>query len=230
MHGADGLVVDDREKALCEALGGHEQVCVSTARLLVGDVHVVRDGSVALVIERKTRTDLLASLRDGRFARQRAAMIEKFSVDRVVYIVEGSTDWQSNESGAEIALVLRDRVPLFWSNGVTDTAALLARLVKCTLQQRTEPPDPTNCTRIAKATTACPERSLAAMLRCVPGVSAKRAASIAHLFGSMAGLAESVRADRSDTITRISDCRERPGSNRFGHTLAYRVVACVSGT
>ena len=224
----DGAIIDDREHAVHSELVAHyPEMALSRTRLVTGDVHIVHDARVVLVIERKTRADLRASLIDGRFHSQRARMVGEYGRERVAYVIEGGTDWSEPEAGAEVGILLRDRIPVFWSSGPRDTAALVSRLTKARLESRESPPDAVNAVRVARASTSCPERSLAAMLRCIPGVSSKRAACIAALFGSMSKLVTGLEEDLGAVRDRIAQCRERDGGNRFGVPLAHRVVACL---
>jgi ERCC4-type nuclease len=223
-----GALVDDRESAVYGELATHfPDVNVSRTRLVTGDIHIVREARTVMVLERKTRADLRASLIDGRFHTQRARMVAQFGRDRIAFVIEGGTDWSEPEAGAEVGLLLRDRVPVFWTSSPRDTAALVSRLTKADLEVREAPPDVANAVRVAPASTACPKRSLAAMLRCIPGVSARRACCIAALFGSMANLARDLARDTDGVRDRIAQCRDREGGNRFGVPLAHRVVACI---
>lgn len=226
-----GVLVDDRERALAAKLSRVPDANVSVARLEAGDVHVLADGGAdpVLVLERKTREDLLSSLRDGRFNAQRERMVASFGRGRVAYVVEGSTDWSAAEAGAEIALVLRDSIPVFWSRDVDDTAALVDRLSRCDLRERAAPPSAADTLpRPAKASVADPERSLAAMLRCVDGVSARRATRLAAEFGTPAGLVDLLGGDRDAAVARIADTRD-VGGRRMGSCLAHRIAACFGG-
>ena len=226
-----GVLVDDRERALAAKLSRVPDANVSVVRLEVGDVHVLAEGGAdpVLVLERKTREDLLGSLRDGRFHAQRERMVATYGRGRVAYVVEGMTRWDAAESGAEIALVLRDSVPVFWSRDVDDTAALVDRLCRCDLRERDAPPSAAETLpRPAKASVADPERSLAAMLRCVDGVSARRATKLAADFGTAAALVAHLGDDRDAAVARIADTRD-VGGRRLGHCLANRIAACFCG-
>ena len=230
-----GLVIDDRESALIQELSRkHTHVPVSTARLTVGDIHVVAGTATLMVLERKTRADLRASLIDGRFVAQRSRMMAAFGRARVAYIIEGGSRWDEPESGAELALVVRDGVSVFWSSSMADTACLVARLVHADLNERVVPPEAPPGSdasgRVANANAMSAERSLAAMLRCVPGVSARKAALIATHYTSMSTLLKSMSEDCQAAVQEISEMRDRAGGNRFGAVLAERVVACLGDT
>ena len=227
------VIVDDREVRLHERMVARfPDVPCTRSRLTTGDVHVTHGADTLLVVERKTRADLRASLLDGRFHTQRARMVAEFGAAAVAFVVEGGTDWAEPESGAELGIVLRDRIPLFWTGGIDDTAALVARLASADLAPRAAPPSGDNAVRVAAATAECAERSLAAMLRCVPQVSARRAALIAAEFKSMATLGGAAADDPAGTTQRLADMRT-PGTGaahrRLGVALAQRIVACLAG-
>lgn len=227
------IVIDDRERALAHDLETrYGDVGISRARLGVGDVHLVQSGEVVYVIERKTRSDLRASLLDGRFADQRARMVDACGRSRCAYVIEGGTSWADADSGAEIGLVVRDDIAVFWSSDVHDTADLLARLARSDLRSRPHPPVDrlaTQQNRIPVASTRCARRSLECMLRCVPGVSSRRAQAIASEFGSMQALTRRIEADRDETLRSICECRDATSRRRLGQTLAHRVAMCIDG-
>jgi len=220
--------VDDRENQVYNALGAHHpDVACDRVRLTTGDFQVWRGDTAALVVERKTRSDLHASLLDGRFHTQRARMVHEFGADKVAYIIEGGTCWSESASAAEIGIVLRDRIPVLWSSGLDDTAALLARLSRCDVAPRDSPPSGELAVRTARSSQDSPEASLAAMLRCVPGVSASRALLLSAKFGSMSKLVGRIAQDTDGVVAEIASFKAAPGKNAFGKALARRVVACV---
>jgi len=81
------IVVDDREKrsGLIEILAATQAVSVSTDRLLCGDYEVGDN----LLFERKTLTDLAASIKDGRIFRQGCRLAQ--SNKRGIIILEGTS-------------------------------------------------------------------------------------------------------------------------------------------
>jgi ERCC4-type nuclease len=233
-HPRIGAIVDDREHALATALDArHPDLGLSRTRLLSGDIHIIQDGRIAFVLERKTRADLRASLIDGRFASQRSRLVRDFGHERCGYVVEGGTAWSDAESGAEVALMARDRVALFWSGGVDDTADLIARLARANLVARHVPPsadgEPSASARIGVASTGSTHRSCVCMLQCIPGVSKRRAQAISARYASMCVLATAISRDRDATLDDISELKDAPSNRRFGRTLAHRVVMCIAG-
>jgi ERCC4-type nuclease len=176
------------------------------------------------VIERKTRSDLLASLHDGRFHTQRARMVHEYGAEHVAYLVEGHTDWSEQSSCAEIGLLFRDRIPVVWAADVGDSAAFVYRACKSDLKKRTSPPNvPPKVSKLRSVW--CPRTSMIAMLRCLPSVSESRAKIIANEFSSVSELVRSGTDDRRSTLTRIADLQCGGGGNRrLGKSVASLVL------
>jgi ERCC4-type nuclease len=97
-------------------------------RLVVADILVteVDENDVNLAIERKTVSDLRASLRDGRFAEQRSRMVECYGTERCVYIIEG--ECESTELGVLMSLQFRDRITVIKTVNIEDTACVVEKL------------------------------------------------------------------------------------------------------
>jgi ERCC4-type nuclease len=84
------IIVDDRERAV---VGGLTPLCLDVIirRIHVGDFALVRDGQVLLVIERKTLSDLAASIKDGRMENHdRLIALRATTGAQILYIIEGS--------------------------------------------------------------------------------------------------------------------------------------------
>jgi ERCC4-type nuclease len=99
------IIVDDREATLYTSL---EQKCgdrfvLSKSTLPLGDI-IVRyntgqsDTPLEWIIERKTLSDLLASIRDGRYEEQSHRLIHSSGLQRhnIIYLVEGILNTVSN--------------------------------------------------------------------------------------------------------------------------------------
>lgn len=91
------LIIDNREHGLyekCELIISNDPgyVTIETQVLQIGDILVKTDeGKDVMIVERKTLTDLLASIKDGRYEEQshRLKNASGFPSHNVVYIIEG---------------------------------------------------------------------------------------------------------------------------------------------
>lgn len=91
------LIIDNREHGLyekCESILANDPgyATIETQVLPLGDILVKTDeGKDVMIIERKTLTDLLSSIKDGRYEEQshRLKHASGFPSHNIVYIIEG---------------------------------------------------------------------------------------------------------------------------------------------
>jgi ERCC4-type nuclease len=91
------LIIDNREHGLyekCESIIANDPgyATIETHVLPLGDILVKTDeGKDVMIVERKTLTDLLASIKDGRYEEQshRLKHSSGFPSHNIVYIIEG---------------------------------------------------------------------------------------------------------------------------------------------
>jgi ERCC4-type nuclease len=91
------LIIDKREHGLyekCEIILANDPgyVTIETQVLPLGDILIKTDeGKDVMIVERKTLTDLLASIKDGRYEEQsyRLKHASGFPSHNIVYIIEG---------------------------------------------------------------------------------------------------------------------------------------------
>lgn len=95
------ICIDEREHHLYQELtnlisvlqGNHAHIIQITKKVLtLGDMVIeYNDGTVALLIERKTLLDLLSSIRDSRYEEQSYRLVHSSGVPRhnIVYLIEG---------------------------------------------------------------------------------------------------------------------------------------------
>jgi len=122
------IVVDDREQrsGMIEMLEADESVSLSISRLACGDYEVEDH----LLFERKTLSDLVVSIKDGRLFRQGYRLAQ--SHKRGIIILEGtSRDLESSHmrreavQGALISLTVFLGIPLLRSRNLQETAQLM---------------------------------------------------------------------------------------------------------
>ena len=147
--------------------------------LPVGD-YVLSDRVIA---ERKTGTDLAASIKDRRLFEQVARMAEAYTA--VVLLVEGRPAHISEQSwhGA-LARVLVSGVAVVRTKNPKDTAAWLARMDR--LEDK-GPVEPRGRPRPRRATEDLAQVA-EDVLSCLPGISTVGAARLLAHFGSLAAV------------------------------------------
>lgn len=231
--GESVVVIDHRERpsglplAVARQIGAEPRL----ATLEVGDVLV---GSRYL-IERKTWSDLSASLVDGRLLAQAAAM--RRSGRSCAIILEG--DWaDAAESGVDpaalrgalVSVAFDHGIPVLPSSSVEGTAKWIASIARRCRSEGTPPgfagvtptgerraaPTPARPTRPPKSAEARAREQAVEALAALAGVGRARAEALLARFGDIAGVAAAAPGDLEAT----------PG---VGKVLARRIHATLRG-
>lgn len=197
------ILIDDREGrgGLAEALRRRGASGCEVTRLAIGDAWI---GDI-YVVERKAVRDFVASLLEGRLARQLDGLIK--SPRKALLILEG--DLRPEDTGglsawslrrAMLAVTLDWGIPLLRSRDVEDTAAWLLALAGWgdgpdpvsldfrPRQGKTTAGAPAHAPR--KSVNRQPQAVPLAALRGVPGLGRVRAEGLLAHFGSMQALIE----------------------------------------
>lgn len=108
------ICIDEREQHLYQELtnlisvlqGNHTHIIQITKKVLtLGDMVIeYDDGTVAMLIERKTLLDLLSSIRDSRYEEQSYRLIHSSGVPRhnIVYLIEGIMNQLSQQKERDL--------------------------------------------------------------------------------------------------------------------------------
>lgn len=133
------LIIDTREKALIEILE-NKNTNITIQQLDLGDVIFKKGEETVLVIERKTISDLKASICDGRNREQKARLQKSYPNQRILYLVEGSFDknLEYSVSGMPISTLLgsmintqyRDDIKVYKTQSINETANYLIKLLE----------------------------------------------------------------------------------------------------
>jgi ERCC4-type nuclease len=119
------IKIDTREKSLIETFKEYYsdiQICIE--QLDIGDILITND-FCNILIERKTICDALASIKDGRWKNQKQRILDNY--DKCLYIIENDDIFNNDRrlSSAYINTLLRDRIPIIFTNSVSNTAKLI---------------------------------------------------------------------------------------------------------
>jgi crossover junction endonuclease MUS81 len=114
---------------------------VSLVNLECGDFVIQHEEIPVTIIERKTLTDLVASIKDQRYKKQKIKMLETYGKEKILYIIEGSFDFCSESplyiEGMEKRIVLssiintmiRDGIKVVNTSNITDTCNFLTETI-----------------------------------------------------------------------------------------------------
>lgn len=116
------LEIDFREHKLLAYIGNTQDLKIKP--LVLGDFRIYTD-THEILIERKTWTDVRASIRDGRFREQRSRLLlwrSESSERQIIYIVEGKFDNEFLiEKQAMYRLMIGYSIPLFFTETMEQT-------------------------------------------------------------------------------------------------------------
>lgn len=201
--------VDYRETALISQFDAAmpHGVNVVHKNLQLGDVQIVdAQHNITLVFERKTLSDLAASIKDGRYKEQKRRILSHCQPKHVTYIIEGGTPLPSAESrhgltqsvyeGAYINSMYRDGIHIVFVRDAPETAKWILN-VATKVQQNPEKfagasgaEDPSTYVDSCKVKSRrcenmTPENCYLMQLCQIPGVSVKIAKTIKDNYVSM---------------------------------------------
>ena len=245
------LVIDHREHAIIKAFEGEKErekekeKELEVKALDVGDFHIMVNGTLAFVIERKTLADLESSIKDGRYSEQKTRALKTLPLInpnvKFMYVLEGSGAFSFDDSNqrskmlssAILNTTFRDQCSFIFCKDLKETVRFLNCMVarsgdyvaleikrnkekereenkeKDDHQDEEKEEKETKDVKEAKSYETCLQQAVTSkkkenidktrcfihQLCCIPGISIKKAESIAqtHQVDSMTGLLEKMK-------------------------------------
>jgi ERCC4-type nuclease len=256
----EGLVfkIDQREGKLkgilvdrIETLG--LGVSLVLDNLVCGDFVIEYGGEVVVAFERKTWKDLLASIKDSRYRSQKDKMLGCIGKDKIMYILEGATDWTGNGSGlyldvdkksvisSVINTQLRDGIRLVSTKGIDDTCEYLIQVLMRIVKEPSKymkvvgvveggANDSGVATKedyIVKHKINSAEDLFFFQMTQVPGISAKTATAFVKEFGTMKSFYERlVGINENEKLSLLKEViiEENGKKRRINSKVAESVV------
>lgn len=211
--------IDNRENKLKDDLKQSIESTLANTRvtfdnLYCGDFIIEIDEKPIVVIERKTLSDLVASIKDGRYRVQKGKLCQAFEKTKVMYLIEGEFNYSlANPTMIDgmdkysivssiVNTQFRDGLKLVHTKGLQDThdfiLAIVTRFSKdpskyCDAHKLTDPQTsdstlPLACSKgdfISKNKVSNKEDLYYFQLSQVPGISGKTAQAFVDRFSNM---------------------------------------------
>jgi crossover junction endonuclease MUS81 len=135
------FLIDSRECKLIELLSKQNQISnkwpFTTTNLNIGDIIIKKD-EYQLIIERKCMTDLLASIKDGRYKEQKMRLLAEESRSngkvRICYLIEGEMNMKASSNdkniilGSMVSSTFRDHIPILRTYNLDETMSVILRI------------------------------------------------------------------------------------------------------
>ena len=132
------LIVDIRENKLINMFN-ESKVKFTTEQLDLGDIVIKKGEEIVLIIERKSISDLKASICDGRHREQKCRLMgSDIPNERIMFIIEGNFDRKfdmkisgvpiSTLVGSIVNTIFRDNLKVYKTNSIVETAQFILKL------------------------------------------------------------------------------------------------------
>lgn len=215
------VVLDERETQLIqrfsEIIGTNQHVEMERQMLPLGDVLIRHGDRELFLIERKTLTDLIASIKDGRYEEQSYRFCHSVPIERhhIIYILEGPMSSLKTEQEKKMVYSSIVKLHAFKgftvirTTGVLDTCDYIFSLCDKTFRelQRSNGLWSTQNTSIEPTKDYCSvikkvkkenitKENIDEILLCqIPSVNNVSAKAVLENFGSIFGLMSQIRKD-----------------------------------
>lgn len=241
------LQIDNREMKLVRLLSDRNQqeIEMEVVQLPIADIVVMHGNTPVVAIERKTISDLCASIKDSRYKEQKERLLKVFPKDSIMYLIEGewSTHMDEMAKGAIINTMLRDKIKVFLTPSIDMTAQYIVDACKRIAKNppsyiggggsddRSEYADAlSQVASIAKKRDHMDARTFSILsLSLIPGVSKVIAKAIVEACGLLGDLSEAChKTDGLPTLTATLADIKLPSGKRIGKVVSSRIVFFLS--
>ena len=138
------IIIDNREKKIIDSLNQKKDsknpINIEVKQLQLGDFQIFLEDTLIYIIERKSITDLLSSLNDGRYREQKMRVLSSIKTNpefcnaTYLYLLEGSIndltqDLKKKYYGTLISLQLRDEITIFKTDSINESTDFLIRFL-----------------------------------------------------------------------------------------------------
>lgn len=244
------IILDHRESKLIEIFERDYSDIYQTANLHVGDIHIVNKETrqIILCIERKTASDLYASIRDGRHREQKKRALDNLQPHQFLYCIEGPhcrlNDMRKKMiDGALLNTMFRDKLRIITTQSVMDTVQIIVNLFKKINENPTwfESVSGTgnesmankvnyeDLIKLQKKENITPKICQILFLSQIPGVSQHIARQTLTHFSSIKSMIVQLSTDQSplETLTNIELETITGKKRKLGKVLARRIYTCL---
>lgn len=241
------VIIDSRELKIKDffdtnGLFTDEPVCTYT-NLDIGDIHFLINEQLVLIIERKTLSDLVGSIKDGRYKEQKCRLLSNYPCSKIMYLIEGQVDNKVKRQcynidiiyGSILNCLLRDKIKILFSKDIPETCNYIKMILK---RMKTNPEffdnnidnskiTYENSVKINKKNNMTPELCQITQLAQIPGLSVHSAKCVLDKYGSLRYLIkeyENLDENEAKLILKDIECKSR----KLGKVLSQRIYEYIN--
>jgi ERCC4-type nuclease len=219
-------IIDDREHDLCNCLDTLK-ILYKKEHLDMGDIIINGlDGELLYIIERKSASDLAASIKDGRWREQKLRLMGNYPLNKIMYLIEGKIAKGASLSAITNTLV-RDGLAVHRVPTITDSALFVESMIASIwkhgkggsmehqkIQKYTQVIKPTKKENMDQATC------MAQQIAMIPGISIEAGEAIVKKYGTLRNMIKKADSDELATISYITKSGKEAC---IGHKKAQRI-------
>ncbi len=239
------IYIDNRERDLIELLKKeNEGVLFEETNLEVGDIQFRKDEFIFMVIERKTFSDLSASIKDGRYKEQKQRLLHSLPKQtRKIYLIEGNDmrDFHLDKSvfdGVMINNVIRDHIMIYRTKNLEDTMNWFVKIkehvdkkleeILISIEDKEGDTPEYQVMKMVKKENLNEKVAFKTMLSVIPQISNSIAEVLYEKYKNMENFIKEVRRFGEDDYVKMMRVlsEERYGTNqrRMGEPIAKKIL------
>ena len=226
------LVIDNRENKLIE-LFEKNNINIIKKNLEIGDILIIYEEKPIIIIERKTLSDLSASIKDGRYKEQKIRLIHNYKNCKKIYLIENSGNFDLSNSillSTKINGILRDNIYILESSSLINTYEILNKIMKnipkyldILIGIKNNDESYISCIQVNKKANLNKESIEILQLSVIPGISKNIAKVILNHFGSLRSIYQMFdNKDKNEVIFEISELKN--GKRKLGKKLSEKFI------
>ncbi len=233
------IILDNRERELIPFFK-NDSIILEESNLDIGDIHFYKNNELIIIIERKSLSDLSASIKDGRYKEQKQRLL--YAIDhkiRKIYFIEGDNmnDFHLQQSvfdGIMLSNVIRDKIMIYRTKNIEDTYLTLKRIYEHLPKWLNENWDVDALEAIEysgiksiKKENVTYEVAFKAMISTIPGISNSIASVLYEKYKSIENMINIIKEEGDDWVQRMNNIGNIEfGSNkkRIGDSIAKKII------
>jgi ERCC4-type nuclease len=233
------IILDNRERELIPFFK-NDSIILEESNLDIGDIHFYKNNELIIIIERKSLSDLSASIKDGRYKEQKQRLL--YAIDhkiRKIYFIEGDNmnDFHLQQSvfdGIMLSNVIRDKIMIYRTKNIEDTYLTLKRIYEHLPKWLNENWDVDALETIEysgiksiKKENVTYEVAFKAMISTIPGISNSIASVLFEKYKSIENMINIIKEEGDDWVQRMNNIGNIEfGSNkkRIGDSIAKKII------
>ncbi len=243
------LQIDNRERELVSHFQNHEPEYSSFTEFLnmdVGDIQWIdkNSGTPLIVVERKTYSDLSASIKDGRYKEQKERFIYSMQKNiRKIYLLEGDnikkfTLPEKTFQGVVTNTMLRDHIQVYFTKNINETITFIKNIhrniekyvdeiVNEIVNGEEKVYNAENTCKTAKKDNITSSICFRNMMKQIPSVSTKLADVLTDKFKSISDFVQTLSEQGSveSKVQFLSEIRFGSNLRKVGLKTAAKIIS-----